>query len=194
MSAPREQSALVRMVLKQLAHPLKLRLALTLAAVAAWQVAVLGPVGEQVAATTTTTDRERKRVATAREVEQLRKSLAPHARLVSPSDDVHEMVRRVLNRIRSSPLRLIDLKPEKPGDLGPFAVIGVHVSVEGTYAEIDDFLGWVEAEKIAMAAESIKLAPLSKEPGRLSAQITVKALAERTADPAKTKAETKKKP
>lgn len=193
MSQAAEKSALTRLVLKQLAHPLKLRLLLTTAAIVAWQALFFGPLGERVAATTSQADRERKRAATAREIEKLKKSLSPHAKLVSPTDDVHDLMKRVIARIRTSPLRLIDLRPDKPAEVGPFALIGLQLNLEGTFADIDAFLDWVETEKLAMAVDSLRLTPVSDEPGQLTAQITLKALAEKSVGTPKAKEDAKAK-
>ena len=141
---------------------------LCITAIAAWQAAFLGPLGEQVAATTARIGLERKRAATAREVEQLKKSLTPHRELVGPADDVHELIRHVMDRLRSSPLRLVDLKPEKPKDLGPFQAIGLQLSLEGAYADIDQFLGWAETEQ---AADADRLDPAHAQLARAGAPL-----------------------
>lgn len=192
MSQGPEKSALSLLVLRQLAHPLKLRLLLTTTAIVVWQALFFGPVGEQVAATTSQADRERKRATTAREIERLKRSLSPHAKLVSPTDDVHDLMRRVIARIRSSSLRLVDLRPERPAEVGPFALIGLQFHLEGTFAEIDDLLAWVETEKLAMGVDALRLTPVPNQPGQLTAQITLKALAEKSAGTPKAKEEPKK--
>src|SRR5579885_679634 len=170
----------LQVVLKQLSNPLKLRFALCAAIIAVWQVGFFSPLSEEVTATTARIARERKRVATAREVERFKKALAPY-REVAGSDDVHELIRHVMGRIRPSPLRLLDLKPDKPKDLGPFLAIGLKLSLEGRYNDIDEFLGWVEAEKRAMRVDSIQLTPEPKDPSRLTANLTLVALADRIA-------------
>ena len=119
MSQPPSSSGLSQLIQKQLSSPLKLRLVLCITAIVVWQALFFGPLGEQVTATTARIGLERKRAATAREVERLKKSLAPHRELVGSADaDVHELIRHVMDRLRSSPLRLVNLKPEKPKDLG----------------------------------------------------------------------------
>ncbi len=137
MSSDPQPSGLSRAILKQLSHPLKLRLVLCVAMIVVWQALFFSPLSDSVSATTARIARERKRAATAREIEQLRKSLAPHRDLIGTGDDVHELIRHVMGRIRSSPLRLVDLKPEKPKDLGPFEAIGLQLNLEGGYSDID---------------------------------------------------------
>lgn len=195
MSPTPARPGLDQAILKQLAHPLKLRLALCAALLTAWYGLFFSPMSERVAATTTRVAAERQRIATAREVERLKKSLAPYRDLAG-SGDVHDLIRHVMQPIRSSALRLVDLKPEKPKDLGPFESIGLRLNIEGTYADVDQFLAWTEAQKRAIRIGAIRLTPDTREAGRLSAQITLVALAEKaTAPAAKGKAEaTRKKP
>ncbi len=52
----------VRMILKQLAHPMKLRLSLCVAIIATWFFLFFTPLSERMAATTTRIGSERKRI------------------------------------------------------------------------------------------------------------------------------------
>ncbi len=101
-------------------------------------------------------------------------------------------MRRVIARIRTSPLRLIDLKPDKPKELGPFQAIGLQLSVEGKYGDIDQFLGWAEAGSRLLRVDSIQLAPGSRDPGHLTAKIVLVALIDKMAPAAKTKPASRK--
>ena len=188
MSQTPQTSGLSRAILKQLSHPLKLRLVLCVAMIVVWQALFFSPLSDNVSATTARIARERKRAATAREIEQIRKALAPQRDLIGPGDDVHELIRHVMGRIRSSPLRLVDLKPEKPKDLGPFEAIGLQLNIEGGYSDIDEFLGWAEANKRLLRVDAIRLTPHARSPGRLTGSLTLVALADKSAPAAKTKA------
>jgi Tfp pilus assembly protein PilO len=192
MSQTPSSTGLRRVILKQLSHPMKLRIVLCTATILVWQGLFVSPLSEKVAATTARIAHERKREVTAREIEQLKKALVPHRDLLGSGDDVHELIRHVMGRIRSTPLRLIDLKPEKPKDLGPFMAISLRLSLEGAYNDIDEFLGWAEAGKRLLRIDTIRLMPMSREPGRLSANLMVVALSEKTAPATKTKGEERK--
>ena len=52
MSQPPSSSGLSLLIQKQLSHPLKLRLVLCITTIVVWQALFLGPLGEQVSATT----------------------------------------------------------------------------------------------------------------------------------------------
>src|SRR5262249_25557284 len=92
---------------------------------------------------------------------------------------------------------LIDLKPERPMDLGPFEAIGLRLKLEGRYAEIDKFLAWIGTDRRLLRVDSIKLDPSrkdqgSKDPSLLSAQILLLSLGTQPEAAAKTKAEVRK--
>lgn len=193
MSQTNSQSRLLSTLVKQLRHPLKLRIALCTAMLTVWYVLFFGPLSEQVAATTARIVAERKRVTTARDIVRLKKSLAPF-RDLGAAADVHELMRHVMQRIRSTPLRLIDLKPEKPKDLGPYEAIGLKLSLEGTFADVDQFLAWIETDKRPFRVDSIQLKPETRQAGRLSAQLTLVTLVEKAVAPAKARGEARKKP
>jgi hypothetical protein len=192
MSQTSSTSGVLGVILKQLSHPLKLRLALCAASIVLWQALFVGPVSENAAATTTRIGTERKRTATAREIERLKNALKPHRELIGAGEHEQELMRNVIDRIRSSPLRLIDLKPEKAKGVGPFVAIGFHLSFEGKYIDIDQFLAWAEADSRLMRVDSIKLSPNTREPGRLQANLVLMALVDKAAPTAKTKRESGK--
>jgi Tfp pilus assembly protein PilO len=182
----------VERILQQLQHPLKLRLAICLTAILGWYLVFFMPIGEQTQTTTARIARERKRIASAREIETLRKSLAPHLELIRVGADLNELMRHVIDHLRTSPLKLIDLKPEASKDLGPYQTIGVQLGLEGQFAEIDAFLGWVESGDRPLRVDSIKIDPDPKRTGGLKAQLTLLGLAEKTPAAAKEKPETDK--
>ena len=93
--------------------------------------------------------------------------------------NLSELMRQVIDHLRSSPLKLIDLKPGAAKDLGPYETIGLQLALEGEFTEIDAFLGWIETDARHLRVDSIKIDPNQREPGRLKAQITLLSLAEK---------------
>ena len=53
-------------------------------------------------------------------------------------------------------------------------------ALEGTFMELDAFLGWIEADVRHLRVDSIKIDPNAREPGLLKAQITLLSLAEKS--------------
>ena len=192
MSQKPNKSTSGELILQQLRHPLKLRMTICSVGVLVWYFAFFMNIGEQTQTTTARIARERKRIGTAREIETLRKSLAPHHEIIRASADLNELMRHVIDHLRSSPLKLIDLKPEVTKDLGPYQTIGVQLTLEGKFAEIDTFLGWVESAERPLRVDSIKIDPDQRKPGGLKAQLTLLGLAEKTQTTAREKPETDK--
>jgi Tfp pilus assembly protein PilO len=180
-------------IVKQLRQPLKLRLLISVGIMVAWYALFFSPLSDETTAATARITRERARVATARQIDQLKKSIAPFHGRVLVGADINELMRYVIAQMRSSPLKLLDLKPEKSKDLGPFETFGLKLTLEGTYAEIDEFLKWVETDERLLRVDAIKLDPLAKDPTRLTAQVVLLILAEKASPPAKAKPEVGKK-
>ena len=190
MSGKSSTSGIGRVVLRQLSHPIKLRVALCVAMIVAWQGFFFGPLGEDVVATTARIQRERRRAETAKEIEQLKKAQAPHQGAVGSADGVNELIQFIMARIRSSPVRLVDLLPGKAKDVGPFQAISLQLKLNGSYKDIDDLLGWVESNPRLLRVDAILMKPNSRDPGRLAADLTLVALAEK-APPTPARAEGK---
>jgi Tfp pilus assembly protein PilO len=185
MSQPSTKPSYQRLILEQLRHPLKLRLVLCAAILAGWYVGFFAPLSERLAATTATTAAERKRTATAREIAQRQKALAPFQGRLLATSDLNTLIRHVMEHLRASPLKLIDLKPEKPKDLGPYEAVGLRLTLGGTFGDIDQFLSWVEANPLLLRIDAIKLDPTNQDPSRLTAQLVVLVLADKPAEAAK---------
>jgi Tfp pilus assembly protein PilO len=177
------------LILQQLRHPLKLRVMLCLTIIGAWYFSFFAPLGDQTQMTLATIARERKRIDAAKEIETLKKALAPYNLRIPAGADITELMGHVIDHLRSSPLKLVDLKPEAPKDLGPYQTFGIQVTLEGNFTDIDAFLGWVESSERHLRVDSIKIDPNQQDRGRLKALITLLSLAERAPGTAKAKPE-----
>jgi Tfp pilus assembly protein PilO len=187
MSQTSPKTNVRELVLQQLRHPLKLRAIICLTMIGAWYFFFFMPLGDQTQMTTARIGRERKRIATAKEIEALKKALAPSQGHIPTEADFSELMRHMVDHLRSSPLKVVDLKPEAPKDLGPFEAIGIQLVLDGQFADIDAFLSWIESSDRHLRVDSIKLDPNSQDPSRLKAQLTVLSLAEKTPVTASTK-------
>jgi Tfp pilus assembly protein PilO len=180
-------------ILNQLRQPLKLRLLLCSAIIAVWYFLFFSPLSEETTTATAQIVTERKRVATARQIEQLKKAMAPYEDRVHAGTDIHELMQHVIAHMRTSPLKLLDLKPEKPKVLGPYETLGLKLTLEGPFAGFDEFLTWVETDHRLLRIDTIKLDPVAKDPGRLAAQVVLLSLGEKSATTPKARPEVPKK-
>jgi hypothetical protein len=190
MSHATKKSTAGELFLQHLRQPLKLRMTLCISLIGLWYIGFFLPAYEQTAMTSAWITREHKRIATAKEIESLKKAVGPHHELIRASADLNELMRHVIDHLRTSPLKLIDLKPEAPKDLGAYQTISVQLALEGQFAEIDAFLGWVESGDRPLRVDSIKIDPSQKNSNSLKVQLTLLGLAEKTPTAAKSKPET----
>jgi Tfp pilus assembly protein PilO len=178
MSETTSRPDYLRILLNHLRHPLKLRLILCVAIVGGWYLLFFAPLSEQMASTAAKVQTERQRITAAREIERQKKALAPSQGRVLANSDVNALINQVIDHLRSSPLKLVDLKPEKSKNLGPYEALSLQLTLVGRFADIDEFLRWVQASPTLLRIGSIKLNPLNKDPTRLTAQVGLQALAE----------------
>ena len=176
-----------QLIVDQLRNPLKLRFILGFSMLGGWFFFFFMPLCDETEMTTARIGRELKRIATAQEIEQLTKNLAPYQGLIPVGANMSELMRQVIDHLRSSPLKLIDLKPGTAKDLGPYETIGLQLALEGEFTELDTFLGWIEKDARHLRVDSIKIDPNPRDPGLLKAQITLLSLAEKTPAQTKTK-------
>jgi Tfp pilus assembly protein PilO len=193
MNEKKPKSDLKLVILNQIRQPLKLRLLLCSAIITGWYILFFSPLSEETTAATAQIVTERKRVATARQIEQLKKAMAPYKGRVHAGTDIHELMQHVIAHMRTSSLKLLDLKPDKPKDLGPYETLGLKLTLEGHFAGVDEFLKWVETDQRLLRIESIKLDPVAKSPGQLAAQVVLLSLGEKSAPIEKAKSEATKK-
>jgi Tfp pilus assembly protein PilO len=179
MSQPAPKSNPKQLILGQLRHPLKFRFILCLTIIACWYFFFFMPLTDETQMTSARIGRELKRIASAREIEQLKKDLAPYQGLIPAGANLSELMRQVIDHLRSSPLKLLDLKPGTTKDLGPYETIGLQLALEGGFVELDAFLAWIETDARHVRVDSIKIDPNQREPGRLKAQVTLVSLAEK---------------
>lgn len=194
MSSTPARTSYKQVLTEQLHHPLKLRLCLSVCIVLVWYFCFFGPLSEQIAATSTNITMERKRLACAREIEQLKKAIAPHKGLIPGGSDVHGLMQKVMEEMRASPLKLVDLKPEKHKDLGPYEALGIRLTLQGRFADIDELLNWVETDKRLLRVDSIKMEPSAKDPSQLTAMFVLMTLGEKPDASLKTRSEPGKRP
>ena len=116
-----------KQAITQLRQPLKLRLLLCVAIITVWYFLFFSPLSEETTAATAQIVTERKRVATARQIEQLKTAMgvALHKDRVHAGTDILVLLPHVIAHMRTSPLKLLDLQareaqgPRSLRDVGP---------------------------------------------------------------------------
>jgi Tfp pilus assembly protein PilO len=188
MSATPPKVGLPKRILDQLRSPLKLRLVLCPVILSGWYFLFFSPLGDHMAATQASIDKEQKRIDMASKLDDVRKSLLPFKDRVPANSDLNELIQFVMARIRSTPLKLIDLRPETPKHFGPFDTISLSLSIEGTHDQIDELLAGIHNERRLFRVEALSLSPAARSsdpkeasgPFKLHLQLKLAALMEMT--------------
>ncbi len=176
MSTTPPKAGLSKRILDQLRSPLKLRLVLGPVILGGWYFLFFSPLSDHMAVTQASIDKEQKRIDMASKLDDVRKSLLPFKDRVPANSDLNELIQFVMGRIRSSPLKLIDLKPETSKHFGPFDSISLSLSIEGTYEQIGEFLAGIHNERRLFRVESLSLAPVAKSNDKKAANAPFKLL------------------
>jgi len=155
----RSPSALEQMILAQVRDPLRLRFVLAGGILAAWYFSFYGPTQDQIATTLRGTARERARAAAAARIEVLREALAPFTKRIPERSDPNELIQYVMAHCRRSPIKIVDLKPSKTQDMGPFNAIGLRMTLETSFVDLYELLAWAEDDERLLRVESLKVNP-----------------------------------
>lgn len=195
MEPSKKKADLKAKLIERLHEPMPLRAALCAALLAGWYYLGYTPMSNRIAATTEKLERDRKRLALATEVEALRVEEAEFVDRLPPRSDPNEFLQYVLGGVRSGPLKLVSLQPEKPKDAAPFEVASVRVELEGKYPDVLAFLRWVETDKRLLRVDGLSITPDIKDREALKVQLSVLGLmgVEATPSPAPEPAEAKPK-
>jgi Tfp pilus assembly protein PilO len=141
----------------QLQDPVRLRFVVCAVLLIGWYFGHHAPATEHILATSSRTEAEKRRIATAQQVERLRKALAPFQSRIPRKEGQNEMIQYVMARVRRSPLKLVDLNPGRNDDLGSVRAIELTLKLEGSYADLDEFLNWVEHEHRLLRVDALKI-------------------------------------
>jgi len=178
MSEKPAKSSLQRQLLTLLRNPTRLRLALSAVILLSWYFGYYSPISEHMAQAAAQTNSEHKRAVTAREIERLRSILNPCQERIPNHSGLNELIQFVMEHVRKLPINLMDLKPVKVKDLGPYDNIGLRLQFESTYEDLDALLQWVETNQRLLRIDTLKVDP-AKESSRLTVQIELVSLAEK---------------
>jgi hypothetical protein len=148
-------------------HPNRFRAILTLSLVAFWYFACYQPIVGQIDETRQQYEIERKRLALAEQIEELRKQTQSFADRLPKVVDQNAALQYLIDGVRALPLKLINLEPKMPKDVGPYKSVVADLTVEGNYADAERLLRWVEGNpKRLYRVDAIRLDPSKPMPGQ----------------------------
>lgn len=184
MSSHSTTSSLGPLIKSQLQDPLRLRFILCGVLLLGWYFGHHSPATDYIQLTTTRTEAEKKRIATAQQVEMLRKRLAPYQSRIPKREGQNELIQYVMAHVRKTPLKLVDLNPGKNEDMGTLRAIELKLKLEGSYADLDGFLSWVEHEQRLLRIDSLKVQQAGAQKRGLGIELTLTGLVDAQKTPA----------
>jgi Tfp pilus assembly protein PilO len=144
---------------EHLHNPTELRMMLLAIVLGVGYAAIYMPLDNTIAATTRKLQDARKRLALADEVEVLRKQFRSVQPRIPENSDTNEWMQYVLGGLRQSPLKLESFNPGQPQPLGSYQVISIKIKVSGSFADVDQFIYWLESNSRLFRVESVKMSP-----------------------------------
>ncbi len=158
----------------RLHDPLQLRIALVVAMLVTWYVAVYSPIRERIDASAKEQAKSEAHLAVVREIEALKAQAAKFRDRLPPKSDANEWVEYVLGGIREiEALKLLKLEPQGVRKHGPFDVLTLRIEIQGTFADLDAFLVWIEANPRLFRVDAVNLKPPIGFSGGLILQVTL---------------------
>jgi hypothetical protein len=159
--------------LDRLHHPFQLRLFVTAAVLLVGYVGVYMPLDSTIADTTRQLTKEQKRLALARDIEQLRAQQERFQKRIPTQIDQNEWVEYVLGGIRVLPLKLVALEARSPQDIGPFKVVVLNCEIEGGFHDMEQLIRWLEFNERLLRIDSVRMAPHRSNNGTLVMQLVI---------------------
>lgn len=142
-------------------NPLRLRIALAAALAGGWYLALYRPLVGRIAAAHERLDTERKRIAVAEVIEDLKAETKRFNDRLPPRPDPNESIQYLLDGVKARPaVRLLSLTPTATKEMGPFQTVGVRLTAEATYPELDRLLRWLEQNPRIFRVEEITIGPV----------------------------------
>lgn len=168
-------------LLARLHDPLQLRILVIGIALAVGYAGFYMPLSERIAATKQRLEQERKLEVLAGNIDRLKKQCAVFAKRLAPAD-AKEWVQYVHEGVRQYPLKLSKLDSLATKTIGPYKAMALHVEVQGSFFDLDQFLRWLEANDRLMRTDDISILPpktlKGNKPDDLVMKLTVLGMAE----------------
>ncbi|MHC4789716.1 MAG: hypothetical protein ACYS8K_11025 [Planctomycetota bacterium] len=166
--------------LKHLGNPAKLRLFVVLGLLFVAFVGVYMPFTGKMSAARAALREKRQRLEAIKDVQALRKEAASFRSRIAKHADTNDWVQYVLGGLRKVRVNLRDMASKPPKRVGPYCTVTLTIEVEGTYAEVKEFMEWLEQSERLLRVDSTQL---EKQQDRLVMKLTLLGLVHKDAGP-----------
>ena len=159
-------------LVRRLHDPTQLRWMITAAILLIGTVAVYQPLSGRAEAIARKNAVEKNRLALVRDIEMLRTEYQKVKPWLPVKSDSNEWIQYMLGGIGRCPVKLLSLDSDLPKSLGPYKVVVLRVALEGTFADLDTFLYWLDTNDRLLRVDVVRLEPQAKG-GMLVLQLTI---------------------
>jgi Tfp pilus assembly protein PilO len=161
-------------LLERLHNPTELRFFLMAVVLGIGYVAIYMPLDKSIASTTKRLADAKKRLDLADEVDALRKQFRTVQSRIPEGGDTNEWMQYVLSGLRQTPLKLDSFNPVAPQALGTYQVLSLKMKVTGSFADVDRFIYWLEANPRLFRIDSLRMSPGGgQNPGDISLDLAI---------------------
>ncbi len=168
-TAPKPTSAAAELLHKR--NPLRLIISASL--LIGWYLGLYQPKEEAIAKLEKGIGVESKRLEIATKIDGLRRDVGKYANKIPRIHDANEYYQSILDGVRNQPIKLVAFAPEKPRDQGPYSVLTLRLEIEATYANLNQFLRWIEGSGRLMRIDMLRIEPHRKNKEMVTAQFQI---------------------
>ena len=156
-----------------LRDPLKLRIIVGVVMLGAWYGLFYMPTSERIAGAEQGQVSARTHLETAKDVEGLRAEVAKFEGRLPKGTDPNESVEYLLGGVRKRPLKVIKLEPQVVRKHGPFDVVIMKMELQGTFADLDALIAWIEVNPRLLRIDAIALEPGRSDGEEMTMRLTI---------------------
>ncbi len=168
----RKPNKLAALAMRILHNPTQIRVLMMILIFGGWYFAFYSPLSQGIEETARRTEREKKRLGLAGDVERLRHQVGRFQGRLPEKTDPNEWVQYLLAGSRDFPIRVAMIDPDGLKDVGPYKAIVVKMQIEGTFQDIDAFLRWIESNERLLRVDSLRMTPI-KDSFKMDTQLVV---------------------
>lgn len=151
------RASLKTSLLERLHDPLQLRILLIGLLLLAGYAGVYSPLAAQIAEKTDAIKREQKMAELAHSIERLQTQSSIFAKRLPHQADSKEWMQYLHEGIRGCPVKLFRLDCLGPRKMGPYRVVVLKITLEGSLYDLDQCLRWLESNPRLFRVDEISI-------------------------------------
>jgi len=144
------------LIIKHLRDPIKMRLAVVSASLLVGIGAVYVPFSNRLAKQHAKLEKQIAKANSIHDVENLRKQINLYANRIPEVSATNGWVQYILGGIRENHVKLRDMSSRQPRRVGPYKALVMEMELDGTYANLKNFIEWLEQSDRLLRIDSIR--------------------------------------